>query len=266
MKISFSTLGCPEWSFENIFATAKDLGYDGVEIRGVKNELDGSRIPQLSPENAPKTKEWLAKKGLEISCLTSACYMNDKNTEADTLYQAKAYVDTASDAGIKYVRLLADYGPEQSGEIDAKFAAGQIKKVAQYAAKKNVEILVETNGYFANSKRMAALIDEIGEQNVGVLWDIHHPYRYFKETPEYTIETIGDLVRHVHIKDSRIIDGKLKYEMVGAGDLPVEACVKKLLDIGYDGHYSLEWVKRWDLSLEEPGIAFANYISYMRDL
>lgn len=266
MKLCFSTLGCPEWSFEDIIATAVDLGYDAIELRGVKNELDGTCIPQLLPQNAEKTKELLKKKNIEIACLTSACYMNDKNIAADTMEKAKGYVDTAQGAGIRYIRLLADYGPEQSGELDVPYIAGQVKQVAQYARPKNVDILIETNGFFANSKRMVELIDAVGEQNVGVLWDIHHPYRYFKETPEYTLDTLGDLIRHVHIKDSVVEDGKLRYKVAGAGDLPVEQCVKGLLDLGYEGCFSLEWVKRWDLSLEEPGIAFASYISYMRSL
>ncbi len=266
MKISFSTLGCPDWSFEDIISTAVDLNYDGVEIRGVKNELDGTRIPQFLPENAPRTKDLLEKKGLTIACLTSACYIHDKNTAGDTIYQAKAYVDTAQDMGIKNIRVLADYGPEKSGELDGAFVAAQLKKVAQYARPKGVDVLVETNGYFANSTMLAKLIDDTGEDNVGVIWDIHHPYRYYGETPEYTIDTIGDFIRHVHIKDSIVENGKLRYTMVSYGDLPVEDCVKRLLAIGYDGFFSLEWLKRWDLSLEEPGIAFAAYASYIRGL
>jgi len=266
MKLCFSTLGCPEWSFEDIIATAVDLGYDAVELRGVKNELDGTRIPQLLPQNVEGTKELLKKKGIGIACLTSACYMNDKNIAADTVDKAKGYVDTAQGAGIKYVRLLADYGPEKSGELDIPWIAGQVKQVAKYAQPKNVGLLIETNGFFANSKRMVELMNEIDEQNVGVLWDIHHPYRYFKETPEYTLEMLGDLIRHVHVKDSVIQNEKLCYKITGSGDLPVEACVKGLLDVGYEGCFSLEWVKRWDLSLEAPGIAFASYISYMRSL
>ena len=104
------------------------------------------------------------------------------------------------------------------------------------------------------------------EENLGVLWDIHHPYRYFGESPADTVGTLGDLIRHVHIKDSVYTDGKLKYTMVGYGDLPVRACVEALRSVGYDGFYSLEWLKRWDLSLEEPGIAFAGYADYMRSL
>lgn len=266
MKLCFSTLGCPEWSFEDIVATACDLGYDGIELRGVKNELDGTRIPQLAPNEGAKTREWLKKKKLEIACLTSACYMNDKNIAEDTLFHAQAYVDTAFDSDIKNVRLLADYGPEQSGELDTPFIAGQIKRIADYAKPLGVTILVETNGYYANSERMVALMNAIDMENVGVLWDIHHPYRYFHETPEQTVGMLGDLVRHVHIKDSSMENGKLKYKVVGAGDIPVKECVQRLLEIGYDGYFSLEWLKRWDLSLEEPGIAFASYISYMRSL
>ncbi len=267
MKLSFSTLGCPEWDFSEIISTACDLGYNGIEIRGVKKELDGTRIPQFSPQNAAQTKQLLAKKHLEISCLTSACYVHDKNIPEDTIYQAQAYVDTAGDMGIRNIRVLADYGPEQSGELDAAFISSQLKTIARYANAKNVNILVETNGYFANSTRLVKLLDATGEPNVGVLWDIHHPYRYFGETPEFTIGTLGDLIRHVHIKDSiKTENGKLKYTMVSYGDLPIEDCVSRLLRIGYDGYFSLEWLKRWDLALEEPGIAFAAFASYMRSL
>ena len=34
MKIAFSTLACPDWSWQDITSAAKDFGYDGVEVRG----------------------------------------------------------------------------------------------------------------------------------------------------------------------------------------------------------------------------------------
>ena len=266
MRLCFSTLGCPEWSFSDIVSTACDLGYRGIEIRGVGNVIDGTRIPEFSPANAPKTKKLLADKGLTISCLTSACYMNDQNHIDDVVYLAKSYVDTAHDMGIPYIRVLGDFGPEQSGELNIPAIASQVKVVAEYAKPLGVGILIETNGFFANTENMAKLIDAAGEDNIGVLWDIHHPFRYFGETPKKTIETVGDLIRHVHIKDSIMEDDKLRYTMVGYGDLPVRECVTELEGIGFDGFYSLEWLKRWDLSLEEPGIAFAGYADYMKRL
>lgn len=266
MKLCFSTLGCPEWSFSDIISTACDMGYDGIEIRGIGKVIDAARIPEFFPATAPKTRKILEDKGLTIACLTSACYMNDTSHIDDILYLAKAYVDTAHDMGIKNIRVLGDFGPEQSGELNIAEIAARIKELAQYAKTEDVSILVETNGFFANSRNMEKLMNGIDEENTGVLWDIHHPFRYFDESPEYTLGILGDLVRHVHVKDSVYEDGKLKYTMVGYGDLPVRECIERLEKIGYEGYYSLEWLKRWDLSLEEPGIAFANYANYMKSL
>ena len=41
MKIAFSTLGCPEWSWEDIYSMAKDTGFDGIELRGTFPKADG---------------------------------------------------------------------------------------------------------------------------------------------------------------------------------------------------------------------------------
>lgn len=35
MKISFSTLGCPEFGWRDIYSLAKDFGFDGIEVRGL---------------------------------------------------------------------------------------------------------------------------------------------------------------------------------------------------------------------------------------
>lgn len=34
MKIAFSTLGCPDFSWTDIYPMAKDFHFDGIEIRG----------------------------------------------------------------------------------------------------------------------------------------------------------------------------------------------------------------------------------------
>lgn len=34
MKFSFSTLACPGYTWADIYSMAKDLGFDGIEVRG----------------------------------------------------------------------------------------------------------------------------------------------------------------------------------------------------------------------------------------
>ena len=33
MKFSFSTLACPGYTWADIYSMAKDLGFDGIEVR-----------------------------------------------------------------------------------------------------------------------------------------------------------------------------------------------------------------------------------------
>ena len=61
-------------------------------------------------------------------------------------------------------------------------------------------------------------------------------------------------------------DGKVEYRMMGYGDVPVFDALKLLREGGYEGYISLEWVKRWCPDLQEPGIVFAHYATYMRYL
>ena len=44
MKISFSTLGCPRWTWREITSAAVDLNYQGIEMRGI-GRASYSRIP-----------------------------------------------------------------------------------------------------------------------------------------------------------------------------------------------------------------------------
>ena len=48
MKTAFSTLGCPDWKWREIISTAKDMGFDGVEVRGVGNTLYAPEISVFS--------------------------------------------------------------------------------------------------------------------------------------------------------------------------------------------------------------------------
>ena len=64
MKLSFSTLGCPRWTLKEIVATAKDLGFGGVEIRGIGDKINALEIPEFSDAEIEQTKEKIAQTGL----------------------------------------------------------------------------------------------------------------------------------------------------------------------------------------------------------
>lgn len=258
MKTSFSTLGCPNWPLAEILSTAKDLGYDGIELRGLGEDicLPNSRIFQSS--NAENVKAELKRKGLYITCISTECELQKKNPEI--IPQARAYIDLAEKFGSPYIRLLGDTNPWPGENVDAALVEKNLKSLIPYAEKAGVTLLIESNGVFSNTALLKELLDKIASPFAAALWDINHPVRYGSETPAETYGNIGTYVRHVHVKDSKPENGKLAYKMLGYGDLPLREAFSILKSNGYDGCISLEWTKRWNTELEEPGIVFSHFI------
>src|ERR1700730_11324766 len=75
--LSFSTLGCPDWTLEKILNFASDNGYDGIELRGLQRQLDLSKCPEFSSnENIQGTLERFKEKKLKIVDLGSSAAMH----------------------------------------------------------------------------------------------------------------------------------------------------------------------------------------------
>lgn len=266
MKLAFSTLGCPGWSWEEIYATAKDLGLDGIEIRGIEEEIFAPKTKPFKPENIQKTIERLNQLKLEIPMLTTGAFLFDEEREEEALAESKTYIDLADRIGTPYIRVLGDRDGAPGPKRNLEFVKSQYQKVCDYARDKGITPLIETNGVLADSSVMARFIREADRPNAGVLWDIHHPYRYFNESPEMTLANLDGTIKYAHIKDSVMKEGQVAYRMLGYGDVPVLDCLKQLHRNGYNGYVSLEWVKRWCPDLQEPGVVFSHYISYMNFL
>ncbi|MGI6200915.1 MAG: sugar phosphate isomerase/epimerase family protein [Christensenellales bacterium] len=264
MKLCFSTLGCPEWTWGEIVTAAHELGFDGVEVRGVHKEIYAPAVPDFQPGKLNATHAELNRLGLTIPCLTTACNLNDREQHAAMIAEGKVYIALAQALGVPYIRILPDLTAHPEAEVDEELVRAGALELAQAAKGAGVTLLLETNGYYADSNRLLRLIQAVDRPEIAVLWDIHHPYRYFGEAPETTYRRLAPYIRHVHVKDSRMVAGKAKYCMLGTGDIPVAACVKLLEQGNYRGYYSLEWLRRFDLSLEEAGVVFAQYVSKMR--
>lgn len=242
----------------------KDLGYDGIEVRGIENELYAPNSGPFLPVNIEATKATLRDKNIEIPCLTSASYIFDKKNIEREMKEGIDYIYLAQNLGVKYVRVLGDEQPYSGENIDIDFVAKNLKELANYADGRDVTVLIETNGVFADSQALLSLLEKVNKPNVGVLWDIHHPYRYMDEPVKETYDRLKKYIKHIHLKDSLIDEGKVSYKMIGYGDLPIVEVLELLKSDNYSEYISLEWVKRWDRTLEAPAIAFPHFISYVK--
>lgn len=266
MKLAFSTIACPEWDFyREIFSAAKDLGYNGIEIRGIGKELYAPAMPIFAQDQIEVTKNAFKDAKIEISCLASGACLAAKGEKDKALSEGKDYIDLAKKLGVPYVRVMPTGNPYPD-ECDIEQAKEVYKELAIYGSDKNVTPIMETNGVFADTNLLKDFFESVNESNIGALWDINHPVRYNNETAPQTINNIGQYIKYVHIKDSIEEDGKTVYKLVGKGDLPIKEVVSGLQKLGYNGFLTLEWVRRWNKNLEEPGWVLPYYINYMRTI
>ena len=264
MKISFSTIACPDYSWVDIYSMAKDLGFDGIEIRGMGDDFAAYKAMPFTEANRPKTMAKLKALNIEIPCLSSGCCLKFKEKEAETIAELTEYCKLAQQINAPYIRVLADLEAAPNGEVDDAYVAEQLKKLAPIAAQYDVTLLVETNGVYSDTHRLRALLDSVNSHKIAALWDMHHPYRFAGESPEQTVANLGELIKYVHIKDSVMENGKVVYKMMGEGDLPIQKMIAALQSIQYTGYVSLEWVKLWMPNLLDAGVVFPQYAEFMR--
>ena len=57
MRLAFTTLGSPNWSFKHTLEEAQRLGFEAIEIRGIEDKMLAQEIVQFLPENQAETKK-----------------------------------------------------------------------------------------------------------------------------------------------------------------------------------------------------------------
>jgi sugar phosphate isomerase/epimerase len=258
LRSCFSTLGCPDWTVDQVLRCAEDCGYEGLELRGLQNEMYLPDHPDLAPRARAGFRARFESIGCEIACVSSSARLTDPPSPARTrcLDEARAFVDLAVELGAGLVRLFA--GKIAEGDDRRRSAGRMVDALAElepHARSAGVRLAVETHDDWCLGADLAPVTARLDSPFVGVLWDVNHPYRH-GEAPEATAQAVGQLLFHVHMKDG--VQGG-SYTLFGEGDLPLRPILLALRDMGYAGHLSLEWEKKWHPEIEEPEVALPHF-------
>ncbi len=259
MKLSFSTNGWNGFTWEDFYTMAKDLGFSGIEIHDIGEQAFQGVNGPLRKENVSKTARKMANLGLSIPCVNVLCDISAKDKIDDNVTEIIEHISLAKKLGSPYVRLRA--GEVSTDETD-DVCADVLRAVKDFAEETEVTILVETVGVYADTKRLADLLNRFACDNISALWDFNHPYRA-GESPEATITNLGAYVKHVHIKDSVSVEGGFEYRLMGEGDMPIDRMILALRSVNYEGFISFEWRSEWIEEIGDAGIVFPHFINYM---
>lgn len=268
MKLSFTTLGCPDWSFQKIMDEASRLGYDALEIRGVDGVMRAEEIPLFYLENLKNTILDLQEHNLQFIGFGTSVNLHDAEKYADALDEGKKAIDVCTIASIPFIRIFGDKIESDAvqNEVIQRVISG-IRELCTYAQGKKVEVLLEIHGDFNTVETISEVINGVKEcENFGLLWDIEHSDKVYADGWKIFYDLIKPYIKHVHIKDHARNDGSYELCLMGKGDIPIADIVKTLKEDGYTGYFSLEWEKKWHPELPEPDIALTQYMEFMKNL
>ena len=108
MKLAFSTLGCPEWTWERVLRAAKELCYDGIELRGIGSELRNDRLPEFSEAVLPETMREMNEAGIALCCMDTSCNFDTDETAEAAAEEGRAAIALAAKTGAKGIRVFGN--------------------------------------------------------------------------------------------------------------------------------------------------------------
>ena len=268
-KLSFSTLGCPDWSLIEFTNFAAANGYTGIELRGIQREMDLTKAKDLNtPTARAETMRIMHDKGLQFVDLGSSATMHiaDPVERQKNMDEGKRFIDLAQQLNCPNVRVFPNNIPkdEQQKAIALDLIIKGILELADYAKGGKVNVLVESHGDLVNISDLEYVMKATQHPNTGMIWDITNMYTITKENPVDAYLKLKPYIKHTHIKNAKLVDGKIQYVLLNQGDVPIFKAIDALVGGGYQGYFSFEWEKLWHPEIGEPAVALADYSKTMR--
>ena len=266
MKLSFMSFSCPEASLEEFLGYATKHGYEGVEPRAEAGHNHGVEI-EAGKEKREEIRKMFEDTGVAVACLaTSRKYaMAEESEREESIELTKQLIDLAVDIGGGKLRVFGGVPPEGMSMGDAINAVGEsLAKIGPYAEERGVSVCLETHDAFSKATDCAAAIKIAESPGIAANWDIMHPFTQWMTIDE-AYDALKGYVCHCHIHDGKYQDDRKVKELakMGEGDIPYPRAIELLMQDGYDGYLSGEWIKAWppDEILPHDAEVLRGYIS-----
>jgi len=225
----------PEYSFR-LF---EEVGFQKLDLWG--------NMPHFSADPAecdPAALEALVEKhGIRIGNLGSypgAKFASDSAEEVEAdLQEMRDTVDLAARFGARSIRVRP--GETEDRAIIERIAE-PFQESAEYAKSRGIYLGMENHGgsIAGHPDWCLELCEAVGSKHFGVLYE---PCNLMHAGVDYreALETFGDWVTHVHVKDGKVDGDEFERCHLGEGDVDAKWVFDTVEAFGYDGDYALEY-------------------------
>lgn len=265
-QLAFSTLGCPDWTFQQIVDFAGQHHFQGIEVRGILRQLDLPKCPEFSKESLPATMRLMKDRQLKLVDLGSGCTLHfpESAERRKNMDEGKRFIDLAHELKCANIRVFPNnFLKERSKGETMDLIVKGLLELGDYAKGSGVNVLVESHGDLIQIDDLEKVMKLSEHKNVGLVWDVTNMWIKTKESPTLAYQKLKKYIRHTHIKNAKLVDGNIVYTRLREGEVPIFEAIDVLSNGGFGGYYSFEWEKLWHPELEAPELAIADYAVQM---
>ena len=230
---------------------AKKHKLDSLEIRSVNNHSPY----ELTDEDVAEIKKAANENGLEIAAISSPlfkCDFYDDSARAEHIKGFKRCVEIAKELGASMIRGFDFW--ENGVSLEERVSA--YKPIIEICEKENITCVIEFDPsvHSSTAKLTAELVNKINHPNIKALFDPGNLPFADTNTPPFpdAYNQLMPNIKHIHIKDPALIDGKIDCVKVGEGKIvDFSSLFTQLAKDGYNGHVMLETHYRKNVDLTE---------------
>ncbi len=256
MNLAFSTKFHKASGFNDFLKIAEELRYDGIEVYDITADQFSGKASPFNPDMASVTKRTLINAKKSIVCLNSCCNIADGAMAEENLKKIETVLSVAHNINVPYIKVYAESAEDSAFESVTDF----MSRIISLCEQKNVVVLVETVGMFADTTRLCELMNYFASDFIGADWNMYETYFNAKEDAEKTITNLGAYVKLVHMTDASAYG---EHTLIGEGSLPVEDMTNALRSINYDGFVCIEWNPEWVSEIDDLEIILTHYESFI---
>jgi sugar phosphate isomerase/epimerase len=214
-----------------VIAEARALGVDGVSLETCYLGPPATAA-ELAAAAAPLELafSWGAPLGLEFGASRGA------------LGDLLAWIDAAAQAGTRTMRIVVA-GPSLRGREPVETQLGRtvdpLRAAGRLAAACGLVLAVENHGDLT-AVQLNALLDEVGEENVGVCFDTANALRVGDDVLE-AAQLLAPRMRMLHVKDVEPVSAQTNVVAgprsvpYGSGVVPLDEVLDVVAASGFDG-------------------------------
>jgi len=252
MKVSFSTICCPQATLASAATMGETAGFGGIELRtfGIAGSTFACE-PFLT--DAAKLRRTMLNAGLQVSCLATGLSFDRAidpllgRTFLDTEQAVRACkhaIELAAQIECPYVRV---FGFELQGNETRKAGIArimeQLDKALDACDRTGVSLLLENGGSFCTAEQLCEVMDKADNVLLGAAYSVAVGQQA-GDDPATAIRTLGKRLLSIKIRDYS--DGV--QVRLGEGTVQNHRAVTAARSIGFAGPVVYELDRAWDSS------------------